>query len=155
MNTEFELKNNQLSLGPLHDQLLKEVKLIGNELVFTFDIKLYKDDYLDEIYEKYKDFKFCDLTIRITDLELSNANLYSCLDKKNRFAGIELDINEFCQISKIANYIQFGYCYTNSNAVKVDLFCDFYDAKGKNRKYKKYSSIDMTLIAEKVSCKWY
>lgn len=156
MNTELVLLNNNISFGPLHDQLLKDVKLVGDELIFTYDIELYKDDFLNvEIYNNYKDFKFCDLSVKISDLDCSSVSLFTSLNKKNHFKGVEISIDEFCKLTKIANYIQYGYCYISSNAVKLELFCSFYDAKGKYKKYKKYSSMDMTLYAEKVSCKWY
>lgn len=51
--------------GPLHDQLLLSVKNDGNKITFTFDVSVSKNDYSDEMFNKYSAFSKCDMIIEL------------------------------------------------------------------------------------------
>lgn len=52
--------------GVLHDQILKKAHFKDNKMIFTFDIEIYPQDFLDDTYyEKFKDFKHCDMIVEL------------------------------------------------------------------------------------------
>lgn len=56
METVFDMASINYPYGVLHDQKLKSVSNEDNKFIFTFDIEVF-DDYDEEIFEKYKNYK--------------------------------------------------------------------------------------------------
>ena len=155
MKAEISANDVQIPYGVLHDQIVKSIKLVDNKIVFTFEIKLYEDNYTAEVYGKYKDFKNCEMTVELYNDEDNYVDLYTTLDKNNKFSGIEMSPADFCELSEKANYISFLDCLSSGYGWIIRFSSGFYDAKGKYRKYKDISSIDVFLLANKIIWNWY
>ena len=52
MKTEFELSNANIPYGVLHDQILSDLKYENGELIFTFDIEIFKMIIPTKVYMK-------------------------------------------------------------------------------------------------------
>ena len=71
MKTEFELSNANIPYGVLHDQILSDLKYENGELIFTFDIEIFENDYTDKsVYEKFKNFLKSSITVSLMTLSL-------------------------------------------------------------------------------------
>ena len=155
MKAEINANDVQIPYGVLHDQIVNSIKLVDNKIVFTFEIELYENDYTAEVYSKYKDFKNCEMTVELYSNEDNYADLYTTLDKHNKFNGIEISLAEFCELYEKANYISFLNCLSNGYGWIIQFYSCFYDAKGKYKKYKEISTIDVFLLANKITWNWY
>ena len=113
MKEEIKANDVQIPYGVLHDQIVNSIKLVDNKIVFTFEIDLYENDYTAEVYSKYKDFKNCEMTIELYSNEDNYADLYTFLDKHDKFNGIEISLAEFCELYEKANCISFLDCLSN------------------------------------------
>lgn len=156
MKSELDIKNFNMPYGVLHDQILKRADFKDNKMIFTFDIEIYPQDFLDDTYyERFKNFRYCDMIVELTGETDNCFWLESCLDNKGRYKGLEIDVNEFLAIADKANYLSFNTCMTNGNELQIDFFLGFYDAKGKYRKYKNFAMCHLKLPAEKIIWNWY
>ena len=155
MKTDFEISSVNIPYGVLHDQKLKSMKYIDDEIMFTFDIELYPHDYPDDTYDKYKNYKYCDMKVQLSSKEDNYCCLSSCLDKNDEYKGLEITIEELCDLSKNANYLLFNTCLSNGNEFRILFSFGFYDAKGKYKKYKDYASLEMILLVKNASWNWY
>ena len=156
MKTEFELSNANIPYGVLHDQILSDLKYENGELIFTFDIEIFENDYTDKsVYKKFKNFKKCEMKISLDNCEDTEISLAECIGKSGKYKALVIPIEKLIEISKIANYISFYTCLTNGYELEIKLSSGFYDAKGKFKKYKEFASIEMTLYASKITWNWY
>lgn len=156
MKTEFELSNANIPYGVLHDQILSDLKHENGELFLLSILKFLKMIIpTKSVYEKFKNFKKCEMKISLDNCEDTEISLAECIGKSGKYKALVIPIETLIEISKIANYISFYTCLTNGYELEIKLSSGFYDAKGKYKKYKEYASIEMTLYASKITWNWY
>lgn len=155
MIESIELNSVNIPYGVLHDQKLKNIEIINNTITFTFEIELYQNDYPKEIYNKYKAYKHCKMDVELLDNDDISCYLYYCIDKKGKFSGVEIQLDELQEFLDASNYMQFLTCMTNGCSFLMQFSIGFFDGKGKFKKFKHYSSLDLTVQAKNVSWKWY
>lgn len=145
------LKNMDIPYGVLHDQKLLSVNQENNNLIFTFEIDTFEEDYQSDLYLKYKNFNRCDMIVEMAEEPLNYFELLTPINNHNKFEGISLNIEEFI------NYINesvatFVSCFANEYSFRVELAVNFY----KSEKLKKYSMCNIELNASNsVSWNWY
>lgn len=155
METVFDMESIDYPYGVLHDQKLSSVKNEDNKFIFTFDIELLKDDYDDEeFFEKYKDFKHCDMTVEMNEEPFNYFELVSSINNKGKFKGLSLNRENFVDVINNATSSSFVSCSATYGEFKIEL-CTFFDKKGKYKKYNKYCVLQITLDAKKVTWNYY
>lgn len=154
MTEVFDTNKVNIPYGVLHDQNLVNIEYNDKELILSFRIELYKEDYTEEIYNKYKDYNYCEMKVELSNTEDCYCYLCDFINKKGEFSGIEIELERLKDFLFASNYTQFLSCMANSNSLQIDFATSFYDAKGKYRKYKHYSSLDVTLPAKNVTWEW-
>ena len=99
MEAVFDMESIDYPYGVLHDQKLKSVRNEDNKFIFTFNIELFKDDYDDEeFFEKYKDFKHCDMTVELNEEPFNYFELVSSINNKGKFKGLSLNRENFVDV---------------------------------------------------------
>ncbi len=149
METVFDMSAVNYPYGVLHDQELRSVKNEDNKFIFRFDIKLFKNDYDEEIYEKYKSCKHCDMTVEMNDEPFNYFELVSAINTKGKFKGIRLNRKDFVEMINGATTATFVSCSATDGEFKIEL-CVYFDKKGKMKKYSKYDMCNITLDAKRV-----
>ena len=61
MNNEIIISHISMPYGVLHDQKLNSVKCENNQMIFTFDIKIFPQNYVGDCYKQYECYKHCDM----------------------------------------------------------------------------------------------
>lgn len=82
METVFDMASINYPYGVLHDQKLKSVSNEDNKFIFTFDIEVF-DDYDEEIFEKYKNYKRCDMTVEMNNEPFNYFELISSINNSD------------------------------------------------------------------------
>ena len=67
----------------------------------------------------------------------------------------EIELSQMKDLLTVSNYIQFLTCLTNGYSLQIQFATGFYDVKGKYKKYRNYSGLDLNVSAEKIFWKWY
>lgn len=151
----FDMTTEDIPYGVLHDQSLKSVKCEDSKMIFTFDIKIYPQDYVNDFYKKYENYHSCDMIVEMNDELFNDFCFESCPNKARKYRGISLELNEFLEAINNVDSCTFIGCSTYYNEFRIELYISFYNAKRKYRKYKKYISCNATLNATNVSWNWY
>ena len=151
----FNLSEINIPYGILHDQRLNEVKCEGNRFVFTFDIKIHPEDYTNDYYKQYLDYKHCDMIVCMNDEPFNYFRMISALNNKGEFKGISLNREDFLEALNNSDSVTFVDCSATYNEFAIELCASFYKAKGKFKKYKKYGMCYALIDTEKVEWKWY
>lgn len=108
MKTVFDMASINYPYGVLHDQKLKSVRNEDNKFIFTFDIEVFKEDYYDEeIYEKYKNYKHCDMTVEMNEEPFNYFELVSSINNKGEFKGLSLNRENFVDVINNATSSSF------------------------------------------------
>lgn len=154
METVFDMASVHYPYGVLHDQKLRSVKNEDNKFIFTFDIELFKNDYDEEVYDKYKSYKHCDMTVEMNDEPFNYFELVSSLNGKGKFKGLSLNRESFVEVIKNATSATFVLCSATYGEFKIELSV-FFDNKGKYKTYNKYCVFQITLDAKKVTWNYY
>ena len=129
--------------GVLHDQKLNSVKCENNQMIFTFDIKIFPQNYVGDCYKQYECYKHCDMIVAMKEESFNDFNFVSATDKNGKFEGISLSQAEFID------------CFANNTELKIELSVNYYGAEKQYKKYRKFSICNITLSAEKVTWNWY
>ncbi len=155
METVFDMSSINYPYGVLHDQKLSRVKNEDNKFIFTFDIELFKDNYYDdEFFEKYKDFKHCDMIVEMNDEPFNYFDLVSPINSKGKFKGLSLNREDFVDVINNATSSSFVSCSATYGEFKIELDA-YFSKKEKYKKYNKYGMFQITLDAKKVTWNYY
>lgn len=151
MITKIDVSKFSVPYGPLHDSTLSAVKYVDGKLTFSFDIKLYEQDYTGDVYEKYKDFNHCDLSFDILEIDDCEYDLVTFIGKNNKFSGLCVSLDEFIPLTEKADNILFDSCTMDGNQIILDFNSWF----NKPRKYNKYGSIRVFLYVDGMTVDWH
>ena len=151
----FNLSNINIPYGILHDQKLKSVKYEDNRLIFTFDIKIYPEDYTNDYYKTYLEYKHCDMIVYMNAEPFNYFRMLSCPNKRGQLKGLDLNGDDFLEALNNANSVTFVECATTYREFSIELCADFYNAKGIFRKFKNYNMCYATIDTDKVEWNWY
>lgn len=155
METVFEMSDIDYPYGVLHDQKLNSVRCEDNNFVFSFDIELFKDDYDDEeFYEKYKNFRHCDMVVELNNEPFNYFELVTCINTKGKFKGLSLNRENFIDVINNVTSATFVLCSATYSEFKIEL-CVYFDKKGKYKKYAKYDMCNITLDEKEVIWNYY
>ena len=155
METVFDMSTIDYPYGVLHDQKLSSVKIEDNKFIFTFDIELFKDNYYDEeVYEKYKSYKHCDMTVEMNDEPFNYFELVSSINSKGKFKGLSLNRENFVDVINNATSTTFVLCSATYGEFKIELSV-YFDKRSKYKTYNKYGMFKITLDAKKVTWNYY
>lgn len=152
METVFDMSSVHYPYGVLHDQALNCVKLDENKIIFNFDIELFENDYNDEIYQEYKNYKHCDMIVEMNDEPFNYFELVSSIDSNGNFKGLSLNREDFIKVINNANSSSFVSCSATYGEFKIELAV-YFDKK--HKKYNKYCMCQITIDAKKVVWKYY
>lgn len=140
--------------GPLHDQLLLSVKNDGNKITFTFDVSVSKNDYSDELFNKYGAFSKCDMIIELKKDALIDIAFETAVNyKTNKYQGLELNEKKFTEYMNCCERAEFLDCMVGETMFTVNISLMKFTSK--YRKLKKYSSCRASFEYESVSWNWY
>lgn len=155
MTSEFDMSSIRIPYGILHDSNLSNIKCENNLITFSFDIEVYPEDYTDDFYKQYEGFKHCDMTVELCEDPINYFIFGTCVNNRGKLRGLSLNKEEFLTIINSVDKATFVECSVSDNEFKIELSVDFHNAKGKNKKYRKYCMCYITLNAAKVKWKWY
>lgn len=155
MNNEIIISHISMPYGVLHDQKLNSVKCENNQMIFTFDIKIFPQDYVGDCYKQYECYKHCDMIVAMKEESFNDFNFVSATDKNGKFEGISLSQAEFINAINNAYTAEFIDCFANNSELKIELSVNYYGAEKQYKKYRKFSICNITLSAEKVTWNWY
>ncbi len=156
MTEQFDMSSVNYPYGILHDQKLSKVTLDESKMVFTFDIVIYPNNYYDETFRKYENFKHCDMVVEIQDEPYNDIKFVTNVNGKGKFSGLSVNESEFIDIINNASSAEFVGCSaTCCGEFRIQLAIGFYNAKGKYKKYNKYDMCYITLDATTVKWNWY
>lgn len=151
MITKIDVSKFSVPYGPLHDQTLSAVKYVDGKLTFSFDIKLYEQNYTGDVYEKYKNFNHCDLSFDILEIDDCEFSLVTSISKNNKFSGLCVSLDEFISLTEKAANILFDSCTMDGNQIRLD----FNSWSNISRKYNKYDSIEVFLYVDGMTVDWH
>ena len=154
METVFDMSSVNYPYGVLHDQKLKSVKNEDNKFIFSFDIELFEDDYDKEIFEKYKNFKHCDMIVELNDEPFNYFELVESINSKGKFKGLSLNRENFIEAINYATTATFISCSATYGEFRIEL-CVYFDKKRKYKKYGKYDMCYITLDAKNITWNYY
>lgn len=155
MNNEIIISHISMPYGVLHDQKLNSVKCENNQMIFTFDIKIFPQDYVGDCYKQYECYKHCDMIVAMKEESFNDFNFVSATDKNGKFEGISLSQAEFINAINNVYTAEFIDCFANNSELKIELSVNYYNAEKQYRKYRKFSLCSVALYAEKVIWNWY
>lgn len=81
MNNEIIISHISMPYGVLHDQKLNSVKCENNQMIFTFDIKIFPQDYVGDCYKQYECYKHCDMIVAMKEESFNDFILFRQLIK--------------------------------------------------------------------------
>lgn len=155
MNNEIIISHISMPYGVLHDQKLKSVKCENNRMIFTFDIKIFPQNYVGDFYKQYESYKHCDMIVDMKDELFNDFRFVSETDKNGKFKGITLSQAEFVNAINNAYTAEFVDCFASNSKLKIELSVNYYGAEKQYKKYRKFSLCNITLSSEKVTWNWY
>lgn len=155
MTETFDMTTVNIPYGVLHDQKLKSVKCEDNKMIFTFEIKIYPENYMNDYYKKYENYQYCDMIVEMYDEPFNYLCFEGSPNNRGKYKGISLNREDFLDAINKASSCTFVECSTSYREFRIELCIGFYKAKQKYRKYKKYNMCYATLDAKNVSWKWY
>lgn len=159
METGLELASLEIPYGVLHDQILRKVTCRDNSMIFTFDIRLFPEDYNygQDVYETYLPYKHCDMTVDMTKEPLGYFLLESAVDRNGKYRGLSLDRSDFLEAANHADEMTFLSCGVGAACREFHILfgIHFRHPTGTYRKYRKYGMCRVELSAERVRWKWY
>ena len=156
MENSLEIADIEIPYGVLHDQVIEKVTCQDNTMVFTFAIRLFPDDYADDIYEKYSPYAHCDMCVDLAKEPFNYFLLETALDRRSKYCGLSLGRAEFSDVANHADEMTFLSCGVDPNVRELQvLFVIQFRQKGAYRKYRKYGMCRVELNAERVRWNWY
>ncbi|MGN0457767.1 MAG: hypothetical protein ACI4IL_02195 [Eubacterium sp.] len=155
MTSEFDMSRVDMPYGVLHDQKLSKVTSDNNKMIFTFDIEIYPQNYTDDFYKQYEDYKHCDMIVEMQEEPFNYFQFVSCPGKNGKFKGLDLGREEFIDIINNASSATFVECSATYGEFRIELCVNYYNAKNKYKRYKKYGMCYITLDAKKIIWNWY
>lgn len=155
MTSEFDMLTIDIPYGVLHDSRLTGVKFENNQMMFSFDIKIYPEDYTNDFYKQYENFKHCNMIVDLSKEPCNDFIFKSCLNNQGEFKGISLNTDDFLNAINTVFKATFIECSVTYGEFNIELSVDFHNAKGKNKKLKKYNLCNITLDATKVKWEWF
>ena len=60
---------------------LNSVKCENNQMIFTFDIKIFPQNYVGDCYKQYECYKHCDMIVAMKEESFNDFNFVSATDK--------------------------------------------------------------------------
>ena len=154
MTSEFDMSTINIPYGVLHDSCLKSVTYENNKMTFSFDVNIYPEDYTDNFYKQYKDFKHCNMTVEMVKEPWNYFVFETCMNNRGKIKGLSINREAFLDAVNSAVRVTFVECAVSDNEFKIELSVNFWHAKGK-RKYRKYDMCYISLDATKVIWEWY
>lgn len=156
MEKRYNIEKVNIPYGVLHDQKLICVKSEKNKLIFKFEIEVYEDDYPNpEIFNMYKNFKYCDMEVEMDDEPWNYFRLETCPDKHGKYKGISLNREDFLKVINNSSETTFIECSSTYGEFHIELCVDYYHSKKAYRKLKKYDMCRITIDAKNVTWTWY
>lgn len=147
------------ALGPLHDQMLSDIILKDNELRLVFDIELYADDFTDPgVYEKYKDYHTCTLTIAIRDARDCYGDFFGAIRQDGTFDGCYMGLSAAVDVLQKRQMAEFLSLSVGDPETVIHMGVDFDHRPLVSwhvpRRIRKSCSMDICLIASSITCEW-
>ena len=155
MQREFDVAEVHIPYGVLHDQTLENVQYEQGCMTLTFSVRIFPEDYPDETFQKYAEFRHCDMIVSLPPEPFLYFYLETCPDRRGRFHGWAPDSEQFLDVVRHAGALTFLECSAACRELQLEFAADFRAAKGKYRKYRKAAVCRVLLDAEKVQWKWY
>lgn len=155
MKNEIHISQISMPYGVLHDQKLKSIKCENNQMIFTFGIKIFPQNYVGDCYKQYENYKHCDMIVMMKDEPFNDFSFVSATDKNGNFEGVSLSQAEFINAINNAYTAEFVDCFANNSKLKIELSVNYYGVEKQYKKYRKSSLCNITLSAEKVTWNWY
>ena len=150
----LDLKSVHIPYGVLHDQKLLSVKEEKNQLIFTFDIKIYPQNYTDDFYKKYEQYNRCDMIVDMVDEPFNYFILETTMNNRGKYKALSLNRLDFVDGINDSESTFIG-CTTNGYEFCIELCVNFYNSK-KHKKLKKYNICKIEIYCNKsVTWKWY
>ena len=159
MEARLELANVEIPYGVLHDQILKKAAYRDNTMIFTFDVRLFPEDYNygHDVYEKYLPYKHCDMIVDMTKEPFNYFLLETAVDRNDKYRGLSLGREAFLDAANHADEMTFLSCGVDAACREFHILfgMNFCQPKGTYRKFRKYGMCRVELSAERVRWKWY
>lgn len=156
MTESITLKDIDIPYGVLHDQKLLSAKKEDNKIIFTFEIKLYEQNFSNpDIYSKFREYNRCDMIIELCkDSPVNDIMLTYIHGKHNKINGYYIDTDEFVEAMNDcdAEFITF---FTNGIELIIQLSITNGFHSNQYRKYKKCNNCTAEFEAAKAAWKWY
>ena len=150
----MELNNVDIPYGVLHDQRLISVREERNQLIFSFDIKIYPQDYNGDFYKNYQLYNRCDMIVEMVDKPFNYFNLTTTPNNRGKYKGLSLSRQDFIDYINDSESVFIG-CSTNEFEFCIELCVNFFNSK-KYKKLKKYDICNIEIDCNKsVFWKWY
>ena len=154
MQAELDVSEVMIPYGVLHDQVLTDVRYENGSMTFSFNVRMFPEDYPDETYQKYAAFKRCDMIVTLSPEPFLYFYLETCPDRRDRYQGRRLDSADFPDVIRHAQTVTFLECSAACRELQIELAVNFSHAKGQYRKYRKSAVCRVLLDATKVEWKW-
>ena len=155
MIEKFDLDKFNIPYGVLHDQKLESVMVEEHKMIFKFKIEIYKEDLELEIYNKYKDYEYCEMIVEMSEEPFNYFRLQSCPNNCGKYKGIIFSREDFLDIVNDSIESTFIECSATYGEFGIELCTMDYQSKKYRRKYKKYDIFHIVLDAKNVTWKWY
>lgn len=156
MTETITLRDFGIPYGVLHDQKLLSAKKEDNKIIFSFEIKLYEQNFSNsDIYNKFREYNRCDMIVELwKDNPLYDIMLTYIYGKHNKIKGYSIEIDEFIEAINDCN-AEFITCFTNGIELIIELCITNGFHSDKYRKYRKCNNCKAEFEATKVAWKWY
>lgn len=89
-------------------------------MIFTFDIKIFPQNYVGDCYKQYECYKHCDMIVAMKEESFNDFNFVSATDKNGKFEGISLSQAEFINAINNAYTAEFIDCFANNSELKLN-----------------------------------
>ena len=158
MKSTLDLSTIDIPYGVLHDQRLRRIEFENNKMVLKFDVELYPQNYTDDFYKAYQEYKHCDMLVEFEAFSPIVTELYSSENDNGEFKGLSITEAELIKIVDSARSAEFVACTASSNEFRIELFFSLDNSRLKpKRRYKKFSTCicNIALLATKVEWNWY
>lgn len=151
MTEKFDMSENSIPDGMLHDQKLYDVSFENNIVTLSFNIFLSKEEYKDSGFaKKYFDYKKCHIRFILKYEDTCNVRLESTMNKKGKCKAQYLSFKDFTDAVKKSCIGQYLYTYVSPdiNTAKIELAADL-NYKGTN-----YSMCTLEFETDEIEYIW-
>lgn len=127
----------------LHDQRVTKAVRDGDKIIFTFDTKIYESDCSKELYERYKNFRHCEMTVFAAKDVVNYFNFESAVDENDKYIGYSASEEKFIEMINSSRSDFVSCCYDDTELI-IELCGE----------YGEYCTCRTALYAEKLTLFW-